>query len=45
MTHKTMMPEAKAQMVWTIYELLGEESTNQKIINLVKLNSIYPTPK
>ncbi|AEW77586.1 hypothetical protein ANH9381_1643 [Aggregatibacter actinomycetemcomitans ANH9381] len=37
MTRKTMEPEAKAQMVWMIYELLSEESANEKIINLVKL--------
>ncbi|WP_233418653.1 hypothetical protein [Aggregatibacter actinomycetemcomitans] len=37
MTHKTMAPEAKAQMVWMIYELLSEQSANEKIINLVKL--------
>lgn len=37
MTRKTMAPEAKAQMVWMIYELLSEESANEKIINLVKL--------
>lgn len=37
MKNKTMPPEAKAQMVWMIYELLSEESANEKIINLVKL--------
>ncbi|MCE3056983.1 transcriptional regulator [Aggregatibacter actinomycetemcomitans] len=37
MTRKTMEPEAKAQMVWMIYELLSEESANEKIINLFKL--------
>ncbi|WP_443090371.1 DNA-binding protein [Basfia succiniciproducens] len=37
MTHKTMPAKARAQMVWMIYELLSEESANEKIINLVKL--------
>lgn len=36
-THKTMKPEAKAQMVLMIYELLSEESANEKIIEMMKL--------
>lgn len=36
-THKTMKPEAKAQMVLMIYELLSEESANEKIIEMIKL--------
>lgn len=36
-THKTMKPEAKAQMVFMIYELLSEESANEKIIEMIKL--------
>ncbi|MDG4949174.1 transcriptional regulator [Actinobacillus equuli subsp. haemolyticus] len=36
-THKQMKPEAKAQMVLMIYELLSEESANEKIIEMVKL--------
>lgn len=36
-THKTMRPEAKAQMVFMIYELLSEESANEKIIEMIKL--------
>lgn len=36
-TNKTMPPAAKAQMVWMIYELLNEESANEKILGLMKL--------
>ncbi|PJG86183.1 DNA-binding protein [Conservatibacter flavescens] len=36
-THKTMKPKAKAQMVWMIYELLNEESANEKIVDMIKL--------
>lgn len=36
-THKTMKPEAKAQMVLMIYELLSEESANEKIVEMMRL--------
>lgn len=36
-TKKKMPPEAKAQMVFMIYELLAEESANEKIIEMIKL--------